>query len=941
MLKMVLALLFLMAITTTLGHSMGENFVEDNFHLNEYDIEENDEPFDSNATDHWRLPEGIKPISYAIQIIPNLDESNFTYVGNITIDVVAEEVLDRITLHATDLTITDHSVIGSDGTDCFVKATQEEGDYYILMLSTNTTANASYTIKMNFAGKLRDDMFGFYKSSYTGKDNSTEWMATTQFEATSARKAFPCFDEPHLKANFTISLARPSNMSTLCNMPLKDVGTEDLNLPEGYVWDNYEESPKMSTYLVAFTVSKFHHDNSSFTSMDNESKPFTVWAPENTIDQVKYSLEVGPRILEIMQNLTGFDYVLPKMDLIAIPDFNAGAMENWGLVTFREADLFYKEGVSSANSRQRVATVIAHELAHQWFGDVLHPQWRLMEQFVVDMLQTAFLLDVQDVAHPITHNVLTVNDIYAVFDNIVYNKAGSVIRMMEHILGEDTFFKGLWNYLNSRQYDSGNEDQLFEGLDEAAKENNVPLPVNVTMTEIMHGWTHQVGFPLLTVVRNFTQGNALIRQERFMTSNANESWTIPLSFTTQSNPNFNDTTPNNWIMENQREIMITDLPLEKEWIIFNIQVTGYYRVNYDDENWKLITDYLNSDNHVKIHVLNKAQLVCDSLNLAKAGYLNYNHALGLTSYLARETDFIPWSSAYNPFDFLSSRIGNSSASEKYIVLLAKIYDSLKFNETSNEDPVESLTISEVVPWACKYQYKNCITMSKQLFKDFLENGISVPVNLKKAVYCYGISEGFTEEWNKLWEIASSTNVASEKLLILNALGCTKSDVIIESYLNKTLLDDGQIRKQDRTIVFNSVLATAQGLSVGINFLIENFEQMRASYGERETKDILLAIADRVSSKEQIEKLTTFVKSNKATLGAVGVQAQKTMDDNSHWNQKYAKTIEDWLNRRRRRRSNRAQKIFSLDCDFNEKTVERVIRKTSKQWNHLRISTLNL
>lgn len=898
---------------------------------------------DEGKAEAYRLPEGIKPASYKLKVIPLLKEGNFSFSGEVSINVtVLKENLTSITLHVKDLNITDQVVEDKAGSKVGINSSLPgTGDFYVITLKDKLKKNDFYTIKMKFSGPLNEDLTGLYRSSYINADGKTEWMAVTQFEPTSARKAFPCFDEPHLKATFEVSIARPKDMNTLCNMNTRStaVNSSDPSLPESYVWDVYEETPLMSTYLVAFTVSKFI----SVSVGGN----VTVWAHENVIDQVHYSAEEAPKLIQIMNNLTGVDYELPKMDLIGIPDFAAGAMENWGLVTFREVDLLYEKVNSPASSRQRVATVIAHEFAHQWFGDLvtpewwkfvwlsegfatyfmytatneLNPDWRLTQQFVVDQLQTGLLSDSMARTHAMTYDV-NPSDIYVIFDNIAYNKAGSVIRMMEHILGRETFFKGLNKYLKARNHNSANEDQLFEQLDAQAKIDNVTaLQGGLTMKEIMKSWTNQAGYPVITVKRDYLQGEATIKQERFMSEKINSTetatWWIPITRTTETLPNFENTKPVIWMKQGQKEITIDGLPTGEKWIIFNLQQMGFFRVNYDTKNWILLAIFLNTGNYSDIHPLNRAQLISDSLNLARTGLLNYTTALTLTSYLKRETDFIPWASVYKPFDFIYTHISNETVLEKYkfhIQQLVKArYDTVKFNESSDDDPLLSLSRSQLLPWACKHNYSECVSTAAQLFADFV-NGTEVSANLKSTVYCYGIASGTSEDWDFLWKQYNTTKVASEKTLILKALACSTEESTLKQYLEKIITSGSGIRAQDGIIVLEEVIQSNNGLDVALDFFIENFNtKLLEIYPMNQLISEVILLANRISSDEQSNKLKSFMKKNSEILGKEVQNAINILDATMEWNAQYLSEIESWLDGRYPSSSsiNHASLIFIL------------------------------
>ncbi|KAJ8959933.1 hypothetical protein NQ314_006136 [Rhamnusium bicolor] len=396
---------------------------------------------DSDLDLDVRLPKSVIPHSYKLKLIPFLQEGNFTFHGEVKILVNVTENCSNITLHADDLFIDSVSVTDVNGNTVSIRDVRRDKkkQFLIVDLDEDVQSQSQYYVFIEFKGVLNDLLQGFYRSSYE-EDNKTRWMAATQFQATDARKCFPCFDEPGLKARFQISIARLRNMTSISNMR-KVTNTKALpDLPD-YVWDIYEESLPMSTYLIAFVVSDFE-------CITDSNSNVSIWARRSALSQAQYGLKIGPKILKYYEEFFGIKYPLPKLDMVAIPDFSAGAMENWGLITYREPVLLYEKGVSSRASLQRIAHVVAHELAHQWFGNLVtptwwtdlwlnegfatyveflgayavEPKWKDPDLFVVNELHGAFGLDALKSSHPISIKVNNPDEVNDIFDRISYSK---------------------------------------------------------------------------------------------------------------------------------------------------------------------------------------------------------------------------------------------------------------------------------------------------------------------------------------------------------------------------------------------------------------------------------------------------------------------------------------------------------------------------------------
>ncbi|KAG5885710.1 hypothetical protein JTB14_037730 [Gonioctena quinquepunctata] len=557
-----------------------------------------------------RLPRSIEPSHYRIRIIPNLENS--TTSGSVTMSLNVEQVTNEIIFHVRNMSIAQNSVsVKSSKPNSSPLEIREqgylEGDKYKVVLKGDLKKSETYEMEMAFDGVLDGHLQGFYRSRYNDLAGHERIMASTQFSPTDARRAFPCFDEPSFKAKFTISLARPQNMTTLANMPLSN--SSKLEGRENWYWDHYPETPKMATYLVAFMVSDLKHGQST----DSLIK---VWSRDSLTAQTKYASEIAPKILHYLEDYFGIKFPLPKIDIVAVPEFGFGAMENWGLITFRESSLLFDPEVSTNDDKRTIATVLAHEMAHQWFGNLVTPKWwndlwlkegfaTYIEYFGVDHAEPrwkikdeiipyenarAMAIDSLESSRPISLEVKNTRQIQQTFDEISYEKGAAIIRMMNHFLGEDVFKRGLTNFLKKHLNGNADRQDLFTSLTEEAHKSEALLR-NESVQQIMDTWTERAGFPVIHCIANYEKNKLHIFQKRFYLSDKEEksSWWVPLSFTTDVDRNFTNTKPKFWM---RGEYDIEEYVNLTGWYLLNIDQTGYFIVNYDEKNWKSLITHI-------------------------------------------------------------------------------------------------------------------------------------------------------------------------------------------------------------------------------------------------------------------------------------------------------------------------------------------------------------
>jgi len=885
-----------------------------------------------------RLPRSLIPHHYKVRLQPFIN-GDLTIKGYTEILMECAEAADNVTLHIADIITKNETIklhpsdsLEGDGLTINEHVYDTEREFYIAHLDAPLEVGKNYTLIMEFEGLLNDQLRGFYRSVYTDESGVEKRLATTQFQPVDARRAFPCFDEPALKASFDVTIGRQTNMTAITNMPLME--TTPIDGEEGWVWDHFENTVPMSTYLVAFVVSDFAHMNNTA----NDHVLFRVWARESAISQAEYAREKGPEVLTWFENYFNIPFPLPKQDMIAIPDFSAGAMENWGLITYRETALLYEPGVSAASNKQRVAVVIAHELAHQWFGDLVtpswwtdlwlnegfasymeylgtdavEPSWQMLEQIVVDDVQDVFAIDCLESSHPISIPVGHPDEINEIFDRISYGKGASIIRMMSHFLTESTFRRGLTNYLNHYKYAAAEQDNLWEFLTSQAQADGT-LDNGLTVKQVMDTWTLQMGYPVVSVMRSQDGSSATVSQERFLlvknensTDDHDYKWWIPLSYTTKEELDFNSTKNKLWLKDTEDQISVPGLPASDKWIIFNTQQTGYYRVNYDSNNWNLLINQLSNESHTDINTLNRAQLIDDSLDLARAGQLSYDIALEVIGYLNKEEEYVPWASALSNLAYLEQMFTRSSGygglKSFLLSILVPLYDKVGFEDNLEDSHLDQYKRVKAVAWTCSLDHQDCVDKSVNLLSQYManpDNTSLISPNLKSTVYCTAIAAGGEQEWNFLWEKYLDSNVGTEKATILSSLGCSKEVWILSRYLDMAFTVDSGIRKQDSSRVFGAVARNDVGRYLAWNYLRDQWQKI-TDYNAGGISGFARLVkygTGKFNTALELLELEDFKAEHAGNLGtakrAVEQAIEKT-ENNIAWMDANYEIIKEWL-----------------------------------------------
>ncbi|XP_022905307.2 aminopeptidase N-like [Onthophagus taurus] len=867
-----------------------------------------------SAIQSQKLPETVKPENYYLTIDTDLVTLRFS--GTVKIDVKASSVTNIIYLHSKDLTI-QNVTLSNQNTPLGIRHSfNTTSDLLIINSDTQLMPTFSYQIEIKFQGNLGKENVGYYRAYYLDENKVNKTMAVTHLEATNARRAFPCFDQPNFKAKFQINLIRQKSQVTSSNMDLEK--TETITNSNN-VMDVYKTTLTMSTYLIAFMVSEY-----SSLSMEVNGKVFrTFGRPELLMrGDGLYSLKIGPAAIEQMEYATGISYPLAKMDQVPVPNdyYKIGAMENWGMVTYRERMLMYNSDFSTAQEKQKVATIIAHEFAHQWFGDLVTPEWwsyiwlnegfaTFFEHFATDLIETSWDLDLQFIteifqpaldadslenSRPMTREVETTDEIAGIYDTIVYEKAASVLRMTERLLGSAFFLINLRSYLNLNMFGNVNPTKLYESLQRPTD--------NINISEFLKSWETQAGYPVVTVTRKYGVGNVVsitLEQERFLINKENSSstaqslWQIPLNYFTQSSIG---SSPYIWL--NSRSASIT-LNLKEfndnTWIVFNDYRKGFYRVNYDERNWRmLITD--NNMYNFNLRVENRAQLIDDSFNLARGGYLNYTIPLELGEKIKKETHYVPistFNTVLSYLDRLSTGHSHHKNIKSYAInCLEPIYNKYGFVINRNDEHLSKLIKNNVNEALCKYGFEKCLNESKVYFDKWIDGGEMIQPDMQSYVYCYGLKKN-PEKIETVFEKYANSSEYNEKIRIANGLGCVGTNSSFNTLLNN-LINQNVLSQNDKLTAINSILNNNgdDGVKFFLEYLDQNFTQINTKIGSVST--IISNLAARMTTQQHIDLFNSFESHNSASftpsLKQVVANAKETGKKNLNWMNENKKDI---------------------------------------------------
>ncbi|KAI9894381.1 MAG: Aminopeptidase 2 mitochondrial [Vezdaea aestivalis] len=852
------------------------------------------------------LPANVRPLNYDLKLEPNFDD--FTYKGEVVIDLDVVHETTSIALNTLELDL--HSTTVSSGSDVVSSSPKvsynQSNQTTTISFDKSLPGGSKAQLRHTFTGQLNDKMAGFYRSSYNGKDGKPRYIATSQMEPTDARRAFPCFDEPALKATFDITLVADNHLTCLSNM---DVHSQTHVIVAGKSKKavKFNRTPLMSTYLLAFIVGELN-----FIESNSFRVPVRVYAtPDKNIEDGRFSLELGARTLAFYEETFKSPFPLPKMDMAAIPDFSAGAMENWGLVTYRVVDLMFDQNTSGASTKQRVAEVVQHELAHQWFGNLVtmdfwdglwlnegfatwmswyscnefYPEWKVWESYVTDNLQSALSLDSLRSSHPIEVPVKRADEINQIFDAISYSKGSCVLRMISKFLGEDVFMEGIRRYLKQHAFSNTTTGDLWAALSDASGKD---------VERVMDIWTKNVGFPVLTVTEN--EDSIHVKQNRFLRTSdvkpEEDKVLFPCFLALRTKDGIDGELT---LSEREANFKVPDLDFFK----LNADHSGIYRTSYSPARLQKLGEAAKKG---LLSVEDRAGTIADAGALASSGYQKTSGVLALVKSFNDEPEYVVWNE-------ILTRIATVKAA--WVFEDPKVLDAIKafqralvsdkahkagWSFKDGEDHIQQQFKSLLFSTAGLSGDQKVIGAAFEMFGKFVAGDrAAIHPNIRSAVYSIVLQYGGANDYDVILNEYRTSSNSDERNTALRSLGRAKDPELIKRTLALALSDD--VKQQDIYIPISALRTHAAGIEALFAWMQTNWDFLykRLPPGLSMLGSVVQICTSSFTHYDQLEQVQKFFDGRSTKGFDQGLaQSKDSIKAKAAWLDRDREDVAKWL-----------------------------------------------
>jgi len=779
--------------------------------------------------DPYRLPRHVVPIRYDLRLEPDLTSASFA--GQETITVRVHRPTSDIVLNAIELDISSATIEGESGSARKAAIVLDGTLQRCHLTFTEPVTAGNWRLTIIFSGTLNDKLRGFYRSTYKDENGATHNMAATQFEATDARRAFPCWDEPDFKAVFATTLVIDPTLTAVSNSTIASETREG-----GKKAVCFADTMKMSTYLVAFIVGRIEPTEPTMVGQT----PLRLWAVPGKEHLARFGQDIAAASLSFFEKYYGIPYPGDKLDLLAIPDFASGAMENLGAITYRETALLVDQQSATHGELERVADVVAHENAHMWFGDLVTMSWwnglwlneafaTFMEMMAVDAWKpewkrwdsfgvsraAAYSVDGLQSTRPIEYPVQAPKDADAMFDVLTYEKGASVLRMLEQHIGPTIFRDGVRDYLHAHAYGNADTNDLWVSLGKIAKQ---PVP------ELMNGWIFQPGFPLVTATVS-SSSELTIRQQRFSYLSDEQSrpspdqrWQIPLQMRVTASGKASTSR-----MLLTEKDTIVPLPHDWESILLNEGGHGFYRVRYAPD----LLDRLLNDGIDRLAATERFNLISDAWATTVAGLMPLRDYLDLTARFTVERDKNVWAVLLDSFSFLNRIVTakDRPALEAFVRgRVGRAVEDLGWAPRSGESEGTKQLRGELIGAQGKLGNDPAIqSRATELYQAYRQDAASVDPNVVPALVAILAHTGDVTRYDEFNACFLSASTPQEERRYLFSLAAFQPKALLTRTLTCTI--SGEIRTQDAPFLVSAILGSVYGRELAWAFVKTNWEKM--------------------------------------------------------------------------------------------------------------------
>ena len=812
-----------------------------------------------------KLPKEVVPTDYSIRIVPNIDA--FTFTGAETVKLMVRSPVHQLVLNALEIEITEASLDDEVLPKSALKVDKEKE--LITLALTSELSLGDHILALSFSGKINQQGQGLFYVHYQEQGSGAQKiMLGTQFEATDARRFFPCWDEPAFRARFQLTVVVPENWLAVSNMPIasekKIAGGKEVR---------FAATPPMSSYLNVFVAGELDLIESRVGPTQ-----IRVIATKGKAELGRYALEVTAQILQYYNEYFGVPYPLPKLDQIALPGGFGGAMENWGGITYFESALLFDPKNSSAETKQNIYEVLAHEMAHQWFGDLVtmawwdnlwlnegfaswmgtkctahfNPQWEVWlrrnlprdpTRRVGIAKEQAMEGDARSTTHPIHQRIATEVEANSAFDDITYKKGQSFLRMLESFLGEDVFRDGIRRYIAAHEYSNSTTADLWNALSEASKK-----PV----AEIAAGWTEQPGFPVVKVKRE-ADGKVRLTQEHFTVNFKNApllEWKIPLTYSVIGEA------PASLLMTSKTDVL-ENIPADRA-LKLNVRGAGNYRVEYDEPSWILLLQALP-----KLGAEDRVNLLSDAWALVQADRAPISLFFGLVEKLPASTDIAEREQIVNVLDFINSLLVGDPKRGKFQryarSLLRPTFDTLGWEPRAHEPATAANLRASLINALGELTDPEIVAGCRERFTKYLANPASLVPDLRPAIFAIVGRYADEKTWTKLHEFGLKTTSIEEKQNYYNALACATDPKLAKKTLAIALTDE--LPTSRATFLVPRVGRDGDHPDIAWEFATANMKALLAKTDAAGSNRYAPALFTFFSDDSRVGELKTYAKNN--------------------------------------------------------------------------------